>query len=88
MCPSSPPHDPAHTVGLNSRIPPTPVHDLTPVPASVPASTCTTYPWEELPLKKCPNIELNIKTIRSIDDVMESHYIDDVTNKDTNAESI
>ena len=36
---------PAHAVGRNSRI----------ASASVPASNCTTYPWEELPLKKCPN---------------------------------
>ena len=48
------PPDPAHTVGLNSRIPPhTHTRPLTPVPASVPASNCVTYPWEELPLKKC-----------------------------------
>ena len=53
MSPSStPPPDPAHTVVLNSRIPPTPP-PLSPVPASVPASNCVTYPWEELPLKKC-----------------------------------
>ena len=30
VCPSSPPHDPAHTVGLNSRIRPTPAHDPSP----------------------------------------------------------
>ena len=46
------PPDPTHTVGLNSRIPPTPTSPLNPVPASVPASKCVTYPWEELPLKK------------------------------------
>ena len=52
VCPSSPPHDPAHT---NSRNPPhSRTWPLTPVPASIPASNCTTYPWEELPRKKCP----------------------------------
>ena len=30
VCPSCSPHDPAHTVGLNNRIPPAPVHDLSP----------------------------------------------------------
>ena len=30
VCPSSPPHNPAHAVGLNNRIPPTPVHDPSP----------------------------------------------------------
>ena len=28
VCPSSPPHNPAHAVGLNNRIPPPTVHDL------------------------------------------------------------
>ena len=38
-----------------SRIPPhTPTEPLKLVPASVPASNCVAYPWEELPLKKCP----------------------------------
>ena len=44
------PHEPAHTVGLNSRIPP---HSyMTPHSRSrirTPASNCMTYPWEELP---------------------------------------
>ena len=39
-----------------ARITPLSTWPLTPVPASVPASNCATYPWEELPLKKCPNI--------------------------------
>ena len=47
------PHEPAHTVGLNSRIPPPHLHMTLPVPASVPASNRVTYPWEGLPLKKC-----------------------------------
>ena len=54
--PPLPPY-PAHTVGLNSRIASrTPTSPLTPVPASVLASNCTTYPWEELPLTKCPRL--------------------------------
>ena len=53
VCPSSPPpepqRNPAHTVELNSRIPPPPHPHMT--SASVPASNRVTYPWEELPLK-------------------------------------
>ena len=30
VCPSSPPHNPTHAVGLNNRIPPTPIHDPSP----------------------------------------------------------
>ena len=30
VCPSCPPHNPAHTVGLNNRIPPAPAHDPSP----------------------------------------------------------
>ena len=48
VCPSSPPHTPPILWGLTAEAPPPP-H---PVPASVSASNCVTYPWEELPLKK------------------------------------
>ena len=51
---------------LNSKIPPhTPTRPLNPVPASGPASNCATYPWEELPLKKCPKQSF-FATIRNL----------------------
>ena len=42
--------------GWTAESPSTPLHDPSPprpVPASVPASNCVTYPWDELPPKEC-----------------------------------
>ena len=50
VCSPSPHHDPAHTVGLNSRSPPTPPHDHS-SPFKHPYPQLRD-PWEEPPFKK------------------------------------
>ena len=60
VCPSSPPPWPRPYCGAEQQNSPhIRTWPLTPVPATVPASKCTTYPWEELPLKKCPKNTLS-----------------------------
>ena len=59
MCVSllSPPLTPPILWAEQQNPPPTPLHDpIAPVPASVPASNCATYAWEELSFEKCLNI--------------------------------
>ena len=48
----SPPPDPAHTVGLNSRIPPTPPHDPSPpFPHPYPQAIARPTPGKNYPLR-------------------------------------
>ena len=58
VCPSSPPpHDPAHTVGLKSRIPPTPVHDPSPpFPHPYPQAIARPTLGKNYPLKSARNM--------------------------------
>ena len=52
VCPSSPPNDPPRTVGLNSRIPPTPVHDPSrPFPHPYPQAIARPTLGKNYPLK-------------------------------------
>ena len=51
--PHLPPISPPHTEGLNTRNSPH-TRRTWPWDTPVPASNCATYPWEKLPLQKCP----------------------------------
>ena len=52
LCPS-PPRPRPYCGAEQQNLPHTRTWPLTPVPASVPASNCATYAWEELALKRC-----------------------------------